>query len=218
MDQIPREPEPPAIVVFDVNIYLDIASLVGCPFSWERAVQIVSQNYSTQVPHPDKRIDSLRSVALTSSGTLIPTRPVQVWTSDHIDDLLVYKLTQDKIDGALPEDTGFGWTGAEAEKVVRDLLYRTVESSNGQSIGELRIPRSTPPLSHEDGLVCATGRNAYGGNELCDRFVVTRDRHFVESCETGYPLALHPSHFVQMVRTLRNLDAQRRMMPGRTNT
>ncbi|MFJ2619923.1 hypothetical protein [Glutamicibacter sp. NPDC087344] len=204
----------PVIVVFDVNIFLDIFALIGQPFSWDRAVEYLVDQSAAPVPAQDPRLDSLRAVALTDTGRLTATVPLQVWTSDHIDNLFFTKLTQPVLSQSPPEDSGFGIDDKTADDIICDLIDRIVERSNGQSLGRIIIPRNNPPLSHEDGLVYVTGRQAYAADATCDRIVVTRDNHFITSCSAGYPKVLHPAHFVIMVRRLRAAEALRNMQAG----
>ena len=57
-------PDERVLVVLDVNIYLDMARLLGDPFSWDAFDAALAVHATEPNPHPaDARIDSLRAIA-----------------------------------------------------------------------------------------------------------------------------------------------------------
>ncbi|GLY02378.1 hypothetical protein [Actinoplanes sp. NBRC 101535] len=97
-------------VVFDLNILLDVADLLGPPFTWDKFRDAAARHSQAPVPNrADSRVDSLRAVALTTTGRFAGPELLEVWTSDHIADLLVLKARQPR-DGAIAETRGLGWS------------------------------------------------------------------------------------------------------------
>jgi hypothetical protein len=167
-------------VVFDINIYLDVADLLGPPFTWEKFDAAAVTHRAAPLPNPDRRIDSLRALAVSQSGRLVANQPLEIWLSNHIEELILTKARQPR-DQATPELSGLGWTGDESESILedlaRDLAY---ERTNGGSVGDVRVSAGTPILSHEDGLVLAAAYAAPTDTEGAhyDRYCVTQDRDF----------------------------------------
>ena len=68
------------VVVFDCNIYLDAARIIGAPFSWEAFDRAVARLARLPVPHPtDKAFDSLRAMAACTSGRFAGEEVLEVW-------------------------------------------------------------------------------------------------------------------------------------------
>lgn len=202
------------IVVFDVNVYLNAAEALTEPFRWADLTDKIAEHYSDAGnAKVSPQIDALRCIALASSGRLAGDVLLEVWTSDHIDALVKLKAMQPSDESLDDEDCGLGWSPENAEALLDDLVWRVVDDSSGGTIGNVWRPRETPPLSHEDGLVYATARDADADDVLCRRFVVTSDRGFLKHCgdPEAYPRALSPAQFVQLVRSARQVLASNRM-------
>jgi hypothetical protein len=197
-------------VVFDVNVYLDVASLLGEPFSWADFDALVSATVNHSLPHADDaRFDSLRALATVKSGDFGDGMRVDTWTSDHIERLMYVKARQSST-AKVAEDHGLGW-GPEAANALVDDLSGDLTGPN--SVGEIVIPYGNPPLSHEDGLVYATARDAGLDGLYYERYCVTRDREFLAADLPGDITVLHPWQWVDLVRTRRRRDAFRSMIP-----
>lgn len=83
------------LVVFDCNVYLDIACLLGPPFSWANFDAAAARAARQTVPHPvNPAVDSLRAVAACASGTFTGDETLEVWTNAHIDKLVRGKAVQ----------------------------------------------------------------------------------------------------------------------------
>jgi hypothetical protein len=206
------------VVVFDVNVYLDIAELLGAPFTWEKLASAVAPQMGSPCPHPtDSRIDSLRAVALCTSGRFAGDQQLEVWTSSHIDHLVVHKLTQPTA-AATQELTGLGWDLPASEYLLESLVYDLVyDKSGGGSVGEVKIAAGSPPLSHEDGLVFRTALEAgEAGASSLVKYCITNDREFRKSepSLTSEVLVLYPFEWVKLVRQARNKVALGRLLPG----
>lgn len=170
------------VIVFDVNIFLDVAADVGEPFTWEKFDVVLAGSPS----------DSARTVASLRSGTLPDGCPVEVWTSDHIDRLVALKASQ-PTDAEDERDRGLGWSITNAQELVDTLVADIVTATNGATVGEVQISYGTPPLSHEDGCVYATIRDAGDAETLyVDRICVTRDGHFLKADLPGLIDVMHP--------------------------
>ena len=76
-------------MVFDCNIYLDAARVLGAPFTWDAFDSRVAQVSKAAVPHPfDSMLDSLRAIALCTSGRFAGNETLEVWTSAHINKIV----------------------------------------------------------------------------------------------------------------------------------
>ncbi|MEV6348451.1 hypothetical protein [Actinoplanes sp. NPDC051851] len=200
-------------MVFDVNVLLDVADLVGPPFTWEKFRDAATRCGAAPVPcQADRRFDSLRAVALTTSGRFAGPELVEVWTSDHIDGLLVRKARQPR-DGETAETRGLGWSAEHAEDLLHDFLYDLVYDVTGGARMEILAVDGHPPLDHEDACVFTTALQA--ARDVAPpsiKYCVTRDRGFRQATGlSGNVLVLYPDEFIALVRRSRNALAMRRM-------
>lgn len=200
-------------VVFDVNVYLDVAALVGPPFTWEKFQDLSVQHGRCALPnHPDRRVDSLRAISVCLNGRFAGPEPLEVWTSEHINSLVELKATQ-PVDGPTPEEQGLGWSAADARDLlidlVEDLVYDKTEGGAVQLIGI----EGRPPLSHEDACVFTTAVGA--AQETLPpsiKYCVTRDEQFRKAHGLNPNVTvLFPDEFVAMVRRSRTALAMRTM-------
>lgn len=206
------------LVVFDVNVYLDVASLVGSPFSWEAFDALAASAGSATVPHPDNQAyDSLRAIAACLSGTFAGTETVEVCTNDHIENM-VHAKAQHPIQPAPGSDhRGLGWTRADAGSLLKRLVWDTVDRSNGQCVPSY-TPDGHPPLDHEDGMVYGACKYIAGDDPLATVYCVTHDGGFLTAAKegrlSGHTKVLPPWKFVALVRAARASVGLRRMRPG----
>ena len=190
------------IVVFDVNVYLDVARHLGEPFDWSLFNdESIAVSRLSQASYR-RRHWSLAALALTMSGRLVGSNALEVWTSDHIDGLVRHKAKQPDDPRLDAEDRGLGWSDDNASALVDNLIWEFVERSGGGSM-QVVVPHRSPPLSHEDGMVYATARRAADGDESMERIVVTGDNDFLNDGTLQYPTVMHPSTFVRAVREAR---------------
>ena len=110
---------------------LDVADLLGPPFTWEKFDAAAVTYRHAPLPNSNRQIDSLRALAVSQSGRLVANQPLEIWLSNHIEALILTKARQPK-NQATPELSGLGWTGVESESLLedlaRDLAY---ERTNG---------------------------------------------------------------------------------------
>ncbi|WP_146246730.1 hypothetical protein [Actinoplanes xinjiangensis] len=200
-------------VVFDLNILLDVADLLGPPFAWDKFRDAAARNSQAPVPNrADSRIDSLRAVALTTTGRFAGPELLEVWTSDHIADLLVLKARQPR-DGATAESRGLGWSPEDAENLLHDFLYDLVyDMTNGGRIEIVNVD-GHPPLDHEDACVFTTALQAADDAAPPSiKYCVTRDRGFRQATNLNpNVLVLYPHEFVTLVRRTRGALAAKKM-------
>jgi hypothetical protein len=187
-------------VVYDVNVYLDVAELLGSPFSWSKFNDAAALHQSTPLRGPDRRVDSLRALALATTGRFAGPQPLQVWTSDHIDGLVATKACQPLI-AEHPDDRGLGWTRAQAEDLVEDLVWDLVFGMSGGGSLDVTTSYGSPPLSHEDGLVYRTAERC--GLEKTIRYCVTNDKQFRQAELPGSIDVLYPHEWILLVRRSR---------------
>ncbi len=199
------------LVVFDVNIFLDVARLIGEPYDPDQFDALVAQSANAKVPHPDPSYDSLRALATCQSGNFDGSARLEVWTSDHIEELAYLKAIQPTT-APVDEDRGLGWSGEAAQSLVDDLIGQLVyDFSAGDSVGEIKVSYGAPPLSHEDGCVYATAKEAGTADYYYQRYCVTRDKGFLQATLPGDIEVLHPSDWVNKVRSSRRLQSMKKM-------
>jgi hypothetical protein len=211
-----NQPEPDLhTVVFDVNILLDVAEIVGPPFTWDKFNDAAAKNSLKPVPNrADRRVDSLRAVAVTSTGRLVGSEMLEVWSSAHIDELLVRKATQPR-NGLSPETRGIGWSSEDAQTLLHDFLYDLVFDMTGGGRVELDGVDGHPPLDHEDACIFTTALQAADdATPPSIKYCVTRDRCFRQATNlNSNVLILYPDEFVQLVQRSRGALAMKRMLP-----
>lgn len=204
-------------VVFDVNVYLDVARLLGPPFTWEKFSARSAAVAADPCPHPDPACDSLRAIAVCMSGRFAGSEQVEVWTNAHID-----KIVQGKARESVTPDpeTGFkglGWSLADAQNLVADLVYGLIEISDGGTLGGDHYPDGNPPLDHEDGMVYGACRFLADQDPLGRVYCVTRDRGFLAAYKEGqldeHSVVLPPAAFVALVRAARTRLSIQAMAP-----
>ncbi|WP_213006092.1 hypothetical protein [Paractinoplanes toevensis] len=204
-------------VVFDVNVLLDVAELLGPPFTWDKFTDMAARHSATPTPHlADRRVDSLRAIALTQSGRFAGPEMLEVWTSKHIDDLLVRKATQPR-DGGTPEASGLGWSREDAEDLLQDLLYDLVFDMTGGGLVNFDGVEGHPPLDHEDACVFTTALQAADESlPPSIKYCVTRDYAFRRAPHlSSNVLVLYPDEFVRLVQRSRQAVAMKQLLGPR---
>jgi hypothetical protein len=196
------------VVVFDCNVYLDVASLLGAPYTEGDFLKAVAQLAGVPVPHPSvKALDSLRALAVCSSGIFVGQEPLEVCSSDHITRVVAYKAAESEVPRPGSDLKGLGWSASDATGLVQDLVLPLVNKTGGSVIPVL-IPDGTPPLDHEDGLVFGTCRQLAGLDPLCRVYCVTNDRGFLRAYDEGrldsHTIVLTPARFLALVRAARS--------------
>jgi hypothetical protein len=205
-------------VVFDCNVYLDVARVLGSPFTWDSFYDVVARNAQMPVPHPtEPMIDSVRALAVCMSGKFAGGELLQVWTSDHIDDTVFYKATESVTPNSKSGHCGLGWGEAEAQMLLDDLIGRLCVDSYGGTVG-WNGTDSNPPLDHEDGLVLGACRKLAGDDPLCQTYCVTNDKGFLRDYQAGklgnHTRVLPARNFLALVRQARG---QHSMLSMRRN-
>ncbi|MBS1673883.1 MAG: hypothetical protein JSS74_07955 [Actinobacteria bacterium] len=194
------------VVIFDCNVYLDIAETLGEPYTLQAFNQRAAQIGRDPLPHSNSRNDSLRAVAVCTSGRFAGAETLEVWTSDHIDRMVRNKATHPTTEDAVTGFKGLGWSQANAEALVNDLVYGIVSASGGGTIGQ-NFPDGNPPLDHEDGLVYGACREIMRSDALCRIYCVTNDHGFLTDYRQGklpnHAAVLAPAQFVALVRAAR---------------
>jgi hypothetical protein len=203
------------IAVFDCNVYLDVACLLGPPFSWEKFDQTAARVARDALPHPtDRAIDSLRAIAVCTSGRFAGDETVEVWTSAHIDKIVRGKATQPTDPDPRTGYRGLGWHKDLAESLLTDLIQGVTQRSNGGTVGD-RYPDGHPPLDHEDGMVYGACRYLASDDPLARIYCITNDKEFVSASRqrrlVGHSTVLTAAAFVKLVRTARQQYSIRQM-------
>ncbi|MBW0275013.1 hypothetical protein ATM97_27820 [Nocardia sp. MH4] len=202
------------IVVFDCNVYLDVAALVGPPFSWDEFDEVVARLTKNSSPTVmvdraprNGRVypDSIRALALCTSGNFAGLETMHVGVNDSIQTLVFRKAMQD-----------LGWSRADAATLLSEMIGGLVDWSDGFTIID-NYPDSNPPLDHEDGMVFGACRKLASDDPLSRVYCVTRDIDFLDYHRMGqlqnHTIVLPPPQFVSLVRAARNPAS--RMAPRR---
>lgn len=204
------------IIVHDCNVYLDVASIVGPPFSWVRFDAEAARLASAPLPHPVRGNDSLRAIAVCTSGRFAGSETLEVWTNAHIDTVVYNKARASTTPDPETGYRGLGWSDAHARSLVEDLIHGLTARSNGGSLGS-NYPDGNPPLDHEDGMVFGACRVLASDDPLSKVYCVTRDRAFIEAADAGslstHSRVVSPTRMVQAVRAARSTYSTRAMRP-----
>jgi hypothetical protein len=199
----------PHRVLFDVNVYLDLAELFGMPvIAIESAVSYaLLKNRNEDHPcYPAglRPVDSLRAVALAAgigvSQEYVPTSAGLSWEiclSNHIVATTLYKLTD--------PTAQFKWPLQDAEE-FRDGVVLALHKRTRKSVGryaKVTVPVGVPPLEDdEDGLVMASALATGAG------LLVTCDGPFVNQNDQLGASIEFPDNFIDRNWRLRkNLDS-----------
>lgn len=205
------------VVIFDCNVYLDVARLLGAPYAQADFDRAVARLVREPVPHPTNWLyDSLRAIALCTSGKFAGSEPLEVWTSDHIDRMVRIQAMRPVEPDPETGFHGLGWSAEDAEVLVERLVYGIVDASGGDTVGAT-FPDSEPPLDHEDGLVFGACRSLAGDDPLCNVYCVTNDGGFLADYRAGrlssHTYVLAPAEFLSLVRLARAAASIQRMPP-----
>ncbi|MEU3275140.1 hypothetical protein ABZ639_30185 [Saccharomonospora sp. NPDC006951] len=212
------EDEPPRhVVVFDCNIYLDIASLLGAPFTWDKFNTAAARFARDPLPHPHgPNRDSLRAVASCTSGRFAGDEALEVWTNAHIDKMVRGKAGQP----TQPDDSGrqgLGWSSDDASALVDDLVWGLAARASGGTLGHQHYPEGNPPLDHEDAMVFGACHVLAREDPLANVYCVTRDKGFLKASSNGelasHTLVLTPTQFVGLLRQARHSFSMRGVRP-----
>ncbi|OBI37188.1 hypothetical protein A5709_15260 [Mycobacterium sp. E1386] len=196
--------KPPAVVVFDVNIYVDLAELITQPFEWHKLESAAAAHWNDLLPHNDNaRYDSLRAVLMSRTGAVSSGEALEVWTSEPIDDLVIKKVHERAID-----TSGVPWTLQNAidfhDQLVNTLVF---DMTRGGSAGAVPSPLNNPPLDYEDGRVMRTAQSS-GDLPESPRYCITRDEPFREACRRkqleSTVQVLYPHEWIISLRRARN--------------
>lgn len=174
------------LIVLDCNVYLDVARLAGAPYASERFHDLAVQFSPALVPHPTVTgADSLKLVAACQSGRVDARRQLEVWSTTHVRNTVRYKAAQSATPDPKSGHRGLGWSSADAEGLVDDLMDWIVERSGGEHLETFVGAVDNPPLDHEDGTVYAACRYIEGQNPLDQVYCVTRDKGFLCAYQRG---------------------------------
>lgn len=191
---------PRALVVFDVNVYLDVARILGPTSTLDTFLELAVKHANDPLPHHrDAALDSLRALAISKSGNYAPGVRLEIWFGQHLDDTTYFKLIQGTSAGDHQEDRGFGWSADDANDFMERLVEPFWKDADTFVAGD-PIGYETPPLDHEDGCVYATARDAGSEEYFYERFCVTRDADFRNAALNGDIEVMHPHEWVSHVR------------------
>lgn len=206
------------VLVLDVNVYLEVADLLQPPFTWAKFDAHAARGAKEPVPcSSTPAMDSLRVIAMCTSGRFAGGDPVEVWTSAHIDGLVRSKARHPLVPAPGSDKRGLGWCDTHAQSLVDELVRGITRRSNGGTLGEAQFPDGDPPLDHEDGMVYGACRVLAGDDPLSNVFCVTRDRGFLaayrEEKLPRHTRVLSPPQMVALMQAARARLSVQRMRP-----
>lgn len=169
-------------------------------------------------PHPDgAHMESLRLVAMCTSGRFAGDEPIEVWTNDHIDRVVRYKAMPSATPDPATGYSGLGWSASDAAGLVDVLIGDLVAWSGGGTLGAT-MPDSKPPLDHEDGMVFGACRMLAGSDPLSRVYCVTRDAGFLHDYANGnltdHSRVVTPALLAAAMRQSRSKATLRAMVPA----
>ncbi|WP_153040061.1 hypothetical protein [Actinoplanes sp. TFC3] len=190
-------------VVFDCNVYLDVARVLGEPFTWEKFLAMSARLNAVPLPHPiDGAFDSLRAIAVTMPGCFPGQGALEVWTSSHIDRMVRGKAVQSADRDPVSGECGLGWSKKSGQALVDDLIHGLADECGG-TLGRTDTD-GKPPLDHEDGLIYGACQTLTGIDGLARVYCVTRDREFLQFYSKGrlrkHSRVMSPATFVAYLR------------------
>ena len=202
-------PEPQRhVVVFDCNVYVDAARSFPPPASWDDiADAVVLHNKAEFTPRLALRqLDSIRALAIASSGWFRPGEPLEIWIGDHITDT-VDRILQLSTEPDARGHCGLGWRQADATAFVEDIMLHRMRLTGGTHVGD-PFAEDAPPLDHEDGKVFGICREVTRRDPTITCYCVTNDQKtFIVHARKGalgsHTKVLTPSQFLALVRAAR---------------
>ncbi len=184
----------PIAVVFDHNIYLDIARLVDEPYN-EMKMRSAVMGHRPDPDNPSQLLDAAAAVLLASKGILSGRQRMQIWSSEWIE-----RGVENAAKRSVADD-GLGWQTASAASLRQELITNfAVIKTNGNSLSVVK-DISYPNLSDDDASVFHTARQALA---LCSKsYCVTSDRRFRLNAPNLGVGMLAPAQFVAMIKSAR---------------
>ena len=184
----------PIAVIFDLNVYLDIARLIEEPFN-ETKLRTMVLRYKPDISKPNRKLDAAAAVLLSSTGNLAGQQRLQVWSSTWIERGVENVAKRPK------SEVGLEWNESTAKGLRNDLIMTlAVGKSNGQSLREERYV-SYSPLSDDDSSVFHTARQAL--NFCSAAYCVTSDTDFIRDAPNMGVKMMTPGQLVELIRRAR---------------
>ncbi len=190
-------PLPPVIAVFDMNIYLNVARLVGEPYSRNK----LHNRLITPIVNPNERlkqiIDSAKLVAVVNSGVFAGNQPLEVWTSDWIVKGSINVANRSV--GA----NGLGWNLPNAQALGTELIFGTVVSPSRGSQLPTDKKVKFDDLSPDDSQVLNTALQARALNPGSDVICVTNDGPFRNTAWNEDVIMMTSNELLTLITTAR---------------
>ena len=171
-------------VIFDCNIYIDVAEALGFDASLANL-----RNFRTASRPLQAEIDAFQCVLAGKFGPY----DLKLGSSLHIKDTVQHELSR------LPE-----WSESSAKSFLDQFHENLVDIMLTGFIGEEHVP----PLDHEDGVVFGTCHEIRNTPGIVQTILVTRDKQFADSFKDvpSHTTVLHPIGFMKLC------DAAQRML------
>jgi hypothetical protein len=188
---------PPVIVVFDMNIYLDVARLVKELFSRETLqTKLMIHRYNSD-SSPESLISSAQVVAICASGVFAGTQKLQVWTNSWIENGVV------KVAKRPRNESGLGWSAINAESLRMDLIHDTVITPSGGHSVPADKTANYDGLSWDDSQVLHTAHHVLKLSPYSTSICLTNDKKFRNTDSCGSVTMLVPDEFLYLIREAR---------------
>lgn len=188
---------PPLLVVFDVNIYLDVARWVGPPYSNQKLqIKLLQHRQDPSTP-VEVKIQSAKLASLCSSGVFAGNQKLQVWTSDWINNVAVRVAMRSR------GEKGLGWSETNAELIRTDLIHGTVVGpSNGFLLNSDKTAKFED-LDWDDAQVLTTALQARVLSPSSTTICVTNDKAFRNTNSCGDVTMLTSPEFLSLITAAR---------------
>lgn len=189
---------PPVIVVFDMNIYIDVARLVKEPFSRQTMQIKVMGHKHNPDSNPNPLISSAQVVGICASGVFAGSQKLQVWTNSWIENGVVRVAKRPR------NERGLGWSEGNAELLRTDLIHDTVVTPSGGRSVPADKTANYAGLSWDDSQVLHTALHVLRLSPDSTSICLTNDKEFRNTDSCGPVTMLTPEEFLLLIRTARS--------------
>lgn len=197
-------------VVFDCNIYLDVADAFRTGLDLENLL-FLSQDHANRLSPPAKY--SVDALIRASTGRVANDIRLVTFTSEHILLTSLHKAQLPDLPHLPDEQRGLGLDTKQVDDLEHNLIRKLVAQSTGALIPEAEYSvEQSPPLDHEDGRVYGLCKFLATHVHSGAIYLVTQDAKFV-AASRRFPASniqvVPPQQFLDRCRQIAVLSHQR---------
>lgn len=143
-------------VVFDINVYLRIAEVLGKDRCTLERLVGEAKNTPLGLSNPTRHQAATITVAWSLGRRFVNGSDMRVFASTWIESGVRH------LAGSSPwgPDKGLGWTLEQADRIVTKFLIPLQRHTGGGTVGDVE-PLGRPPLSRDDGQVLAAAGQTF---------------------------------------------------------